>query len=75
MANTSFSQNQTAVASRFVRLDGPRLVAIGGEHRTIYHLTERSASRAIQRLRRGEAVYVLADLYGQVRSEFEPCRH
>lgn len=65
----------TTVASRFVRLDGPRLVTIGGEHRTISHLTERSAVRAAERLRRGEAVYVLAGLYEQVRSEFDPCRH
>lgn len=43
----------------FLRLDGDRLVVVG-KHRPAGHLIETDVSRAIDRPRRGEAVYLEA---------------
>lgn len=43
----------------FLRLDGDRLIVIG-KHRPAGHLIETDVSRAIDRLRGGEAVYLEA---------------
>ena len=55
----------------FLRLDGERLIELG-KHRPAGHLIETDVSRAIDRLRRGEAVYLEAKgvNLAQVRKEF-----
>lgn len=44
----------------FLRLDGGDRLVVVGKHRPAGHLIETDVSRAIDRLRRGEAVYLEA---------------